>query len=61
MSANQQSAVHLEVEMKENDHLPIARLEERVPYVVVEDVDLVATNRRETETCRDNHIIITAS
>ena len=36
--------------MQKNDHFSVARLEERVLYIVVDDIDLVTTNRRETET-----------
>lgn len=40
----------LEVEVDENDHLAVARLEEGVLDVVVEDVHFIAANRREAET-----------
>lgn len=36
----------LQVEVEQDDHLAVARLEEGVLYVVVQDVDFVATNRR---------------
>jgi len=41
---------HLEVEMQKNYHFSIARLKERVLYVVVENIDLITADGRETET-----------
>ena len=41
---------YFEVEMNENDHLSVARLEERVLDVVKEDVHFVASNRSKPET-----------
>ena len=37
--------------MQHNDHLPVTRLEDGVFDVVVKDVDFVAADRREAETC----------
>ena len=42
-------SVYLEVKMQEDDHLPVAGLEERVLDVVVEDVDLVPPDGRVPE------------
>lgn len=40
---------HLQVEVKENDHFAVARLEEGVLDVVVQNVHFVASHRRVTE------------
>ena len=37
--------------MKDDDHLPVARLEEGVFDVVVKDIHFVSADRREAETC----------
>ena len=43
---------YLEVKMQENDHFAVARQEEGVLDVVVQNVHLVTANRREAETWR---------
>jgi hypothetical protein len=40
---------NFQVEVQQNDHLVVARLEERVLNVVVEHIDLIATQRRVAE------------
>ena len=40
----------LQVEVEENDHFPIARLEEGVFDIVVQDIHLVSSHRREPES-----------
>ena len=44
------------MEVDENDHLGVARLEERVLDVVVEDVHLVSTHRLEAEACKHKQL-----
>ena len=44
LSSKYREALYLEVEMQKNYHFSVARLKERMPYVVVEDVDFVTTN-----------------
>jgi len=44
LQAASKDALHLEVEMQQNDHFSVARLKERMLYVVIEDIDLVTTN-----------------
>ena len=44
---------YFEVEVNENDHLSVARLEERVLDVVEQNVHFVASNRSKPETCND--------
>jgi len=41
--------------MHKNYHFSIARLKECMLYVVVENVNLVTTNRSETETWQEQH------
>ena len=47
---------NLEMEVDENDHLGVARLEEGVLDVVVEDVHLVATHRLEAEAYKHQQL-----
>jgi len=54
LQAASKDALHLEVEMQQNDHFSVARLKERMLYVVIEDIDLVTTNWSETETWQHN-------
>lgn len=47
-----QVCTYLEVEVQDDDHLPVTRLEDGVLDVVVKDVHFVAADRREAETWR---------
>lgn len=39
------------MEMKQNNHFTVARLEESILDVIVENVHLITTHRSESKTC----------
>lgn len=48
--------MYLEVKVQDNNHLPITGLEQSVLNVIVQNIHLISSNRREAETWANDKV-----